>query len=89
MTVIQPVAPIQIHQTYFTPDSQTKFAIQIMEMVDSYFIWVGDGTESVSPSGMFSQLAVAMPNRFVCIVSPGSVDSNGIDIIQTYNRQLE
>jgi hypothetical protein len=68
MTVIQPAPHIQVHQTYFSPESDIKFAIQIMEMVDSYFVWVGEGVESVGPSGSFSQLAVAMPNRFVCLI---------------------
>jgi hypothetical protein len=67
MTIAEPVPNIDIHQTIFNVEGDINYAIQLIEMKDSFFIWVGQGPveESADPTGILGQLALAMPNRFV------------------------
>lgn len=56
---------ISIHQTIEKIDSEfPSVAFQIMEMKDSYMIWIGEATQSEAVTGQLDQLAVALKSPY-------------------------
>ncbi|KAJ3276041.1 hypothetical protein HDV01_006211 [Terramyces sp. JEL0728] len=56
---------INIHQTIEKVDTEfPPVAFQIMEMKESFMIWIGEATQGDSITGHFNQLAVALNSPY-------------------------